>query len=404
MNMLKKYGLLIIVLGIAILVGAPKGDAVTFHSDGNPGDNASGEVITAVGSYETLDYQDANSNQKPTTFPATDIATTVSPEYGMSMDVDAADETVTPGQAVIAPVHYIVTNEGNADFVGTLSALYNYFNSADGWIVELWWDPPGIVAPPSLVATLTAASVFQTSANFIITEDFDNPDGWYYNIYVSSEVTGAPDGSYIIVSTTWETTDTPVGTYEGANTYLYGGTSEADDANQYTLAAPLLVLTRTSTIDSPRVYQTKGGGANDPVPGAVASYKLVYSNLGSASAESVVVIDRITTKEGTPGTNLAHINAAGATTHVDLTLASPGDMIDGWTISYSILTAPATTYGATAGWTVIGTTTGSNAFPSSASLYSTSSNEYAARWIKFEKASIDPTEDGVNINWGVTIR
>lgn len=399
MNIFKKDGLvyLLVILGIALLVASPKGFAQAYHSNGNPGDNTSGEVFTAYSTQETLAYSDGVNDRS--TNAAVDISWTVSPEYGFSMDRDIQDlNIVTPGDSITYSSYYL-TNEGNALVSYTGSYFYSYGGSgASNWTVEVH---AGGGAPNVFVPLIEG--VISTESKTISDNHDTGMESRYYTVDVNPNAENSPDGAYIDVYTTYETTWTPVGTYTGGNALDYGGTSEADDYFRDQIAAPYLVMDRTSTIDSPNVYVTKGGGAHDPVPGAVITYRIDYSNLGAAGAGSVVVIDRITTKEGEPGTNLAHINAAGTYNDVNLT-GSSGDMINGWTISYSTLTAPATTYGATVGWTVIGTSDGSNHFPDGLELYSPASSEYAAKWIKFEKTSVASTEDGVNINWGVTIR
>lgn len=392
MNMLKKYGLLIIVAGIAVLLVSPKGNAQTFSSDGNPGDTVSGEVINALATYETLNYEDANSNTKPTTYPATDLNFTTSPEYGFSMDTDVTDaNTVIPGQNV-QEGNYFVTNEGNAALNVTLEAIFSYGGSASNWIVELWHN----VGSPALIGTMAANTLLGN--NVTLAEDTQDT-GYYYDITVSTNVSEAPDGGYVDVYTTFESaaSETPVGTYEGANGYIYGGTSEADDYFKEEVSAPEMVITRTEVIDAPDNYT---GGANDPVPGAVVTYTMTYTNESVAAvAQNVIIIDRITTKESTSGTNLAHVNATGDQGNV--TISAAQGTATGWTVSYSTVLTSDTTYGATAGWTQIGSV-GPTEYPGSG-LYETGSSEYSAVMIKWEKASVAGAEDDT-LTWGVTIR
>jgi hypothetical protein len=382
---------LVLVLGVS-LIAAPQAISQTFSSNGNPGDTASGEVMTAYGTNETLNYQDANSNSKPVTYPASNLDFTVSPEYGLSMDQDITDlNPVTPGE-VVNHNTYSITNEGNTDLPLLGSYYYEYGGGSSNWTVEVRSGAAPIFAP-------LVASIVSTESTVIVEDShIANISARFYRVYVSPLVAEAPDGSYIDVYTTYETTATPVGTYEGATYLFYGGTSESDDYFRDQVAAPLMIISRTNVIDSPSGYT---GGANDPVPGAVVTFTMVYTNEGSANAESVILIDKITTKEGASGNNLAHVDA-DATTHNGVPLTHGGQgTATGWAVSYSIISSPATTYGATANWTPIGDTDGTQ-YPG-AGLYTTASSEYGAVWIKWEKGAVTSAESA-SLVWGVTIR
>jgi hypothetical protein len=380
-----------ILLGVMLIASTPSVNAQTFSSDGNPGDTASGEVINIFATNEAAYYQDANLNNRSTN-AVTDISYTTSPEYGLSMNVDITDlNIVSPGDLVNHSI-YVVTNEGNTTLPYDGSYYFEYGGGASGWTVEVW-QGAGPVFQPLIAGTVSTESK-------TLSEDSQTAGlaSRFYRVYVSPNAAEAPNGAYIDVFTTYEVSATPVGTYEGANTLIYGGTSEARDYFRDEVQAPELVISRAHAVDSPDTYT---GGDNDYVPGAVVTFTLTYTNEGSAEAREVILIDKIPTKEATSGTNLAHVNGTGNHGNVTLTPAT-GTAAD-WTVSYSTIATPATTYGATADWTQIGTVTG-NQYPSASGLYETGSSEYDATWIKWEKSTVEATEVDKTIVWGVTIR
>ena len=187
----------------------------------------------------------------------------------------------------------------------------------------------------------------------------------------------------------------PVGEYTGANAILYGGTWETYDLVMAQVSAPVLNLTRTSTLDAPAAYS---GERHDAVPGAVVTFTITISNEGGASAEAVILIDKVP-----DNTKLAHVNATGNTTNVTIE-AAQGNFY-GWTVYYTTEASPLTTYEAP-GWTLIGTTAagGDGEFPGDGHTYLNTSPEADAVWIKWEKQYVDPADDGKTLTWGVTIR
>jgi uncharacterized repeat protein (TIGR01451 family) len=310
------------------------------------------------------------------------------------MSVDMSDEViVTPGDVydyVSGPLYY-VTNEGNAYLNYTGSYYYTQEAGANNWTVEVWRFDGGVFVPliPGVVSIEPTGLAEDAGTT--------NTTSTYYVVKVNPLVANSPDGSYIEVFTTFETTSTPAGTYEGANSLWYGGTSEARDYSKYLVEAPEIVMSRVSTSDAPAAYT---GNDRDYVPGAVVTFTITYTNEGSGAAREVILIDKIPTLDGTSGTNLAHVNGSG--NHGNVVLTSANGTATGWTVSYSTITNPAMTYGATADWSSIGTVTG-NQYPSASGLYETGSSEYDAVWIKWEKSTVEAAEDGTVV-WGVTIR
>jgi len=377
------------IIGVVVLLVGTGAIAQNFKTTGNPLDNTAGELFTAELTQETMDYKDTNLNTKPTTLPASDITFTVSAEYGFSMLGTQEDNTaVIPGETLVQG-NYAVTNEGDTADVYTIESIYIEDVGSSGWDVSLISTESG-----ANLANLTASVLNAETRNVADDDDF----GFHYVVTPSAT---ADDGEQITIYTTVETGATPVGEYTGGNALTYSGTSSATDIFYDQISSPELVISRVANIDSPDVYESNGYGANDPVPGAIITFTYTYTNEGSSAASDVILLAKVPTLEPIKGTNLAHVNGTGD--HGNVTITPAGGTATGWTVSYSTITNPATTYGATANWTQIGTVTG-NQYPSATGLYETASAEYQAKWIKWEKASVPDTDDNITITWGVTIR
>lgn len=392
---------IIIILGIAILVAMPKVNAQVFSADGNPADTESQEVITILNTEETFGYQDANLNQKPTVSADSNISYSVFPEYGFTMNPDNPNQTVTPGD--IRYQYYGVTNEGNAGDAYTLKCFYDYNKTpplATNWTVEVWLNP----ASPSFLGTLSAGSI----TNYIeqIVEDGDVLP--YFTVYVGSTTIEAPDGSFVRVLLTSETSATPAGRYQGANDYWYGGAWSTTDEAIYQTAAPVLVLTRVFTVDAP-TEGGYGGGDNDPVPGAVITFTMTYSNEGNGDANNVFVVDKVPTD-----TTFGHANKTGAAGNVTITPGSGSTDVT-WEVWYSTDATPPFSYIDDTNWTLIGTVDGTapDAWPTAATIYGTTEPGYlgtgggtgVVTYVRWKRLGLIPsTEDTKTITWGVTIR
>jgi len=372
------FGFLIMILGAGVAV------AQAYLTTGNSTDSASGTVITAEGANTDIFYEDSQGTSL-STYDASNIEHTVTAEYGFSMLSAPSDFTVTPGDLVTHETYY-VTSEGNNDDTNfSYSAIYNHYNEASDWRVRLFEDG-------ALKTTLTSG---ETTTESPALND-NNHVYIHYDVLVSSEAAGAPNGSYILISTTFETSSTPVGQYTGGNAYTYGGSSEAADVLQDSTSAPLLTLARTFEVDAPKTYS---GGTKEAVPGSIISFIMTYSNDGNASAESVIIVDRIPTN-----TNLAHVNTSGDTDYVFIDVDTGSG--ESWTVSYSTEEAPNKGYGETAEWTIIGTlsATGTGSWPGNSDTWLSDSAEADAEWIKWEKSQVATDEDGKTLQWGVTIR
>jgi uncharacterized repeat protein (TIGR01451 family) len=365
--------------------------AVTYDSNGNPGDTPYQTAITALSTQETLSCKDLSGSQMSTVEPSSGDETHVaSPEYGYSGPGSPSDLSVSPGDIVYH--YYRVTNEGNANDPNYKGIFYyDHYAGASGWTVELWLGG-------AFNTTLEAGATSEVTGTFN-----DNSDSAFdYKVMVSSEASGAPNGSYIIIVSTVETTSTPTTKYQGANNYYYSGWASAMDSVTDQVSAPILTLTRTSTVDAPAVYT---GDHHDAVPGAVITFTMNYSNDGGASAESVVLVDRIPAN-----TKLAHVNTTGSTTNVNITAASGN--ATGWTVYYNAVDdSPNKTYGNYTNWVLIGSLeAGTEDFPGGGTTYVSVDAPYNAKWIKWEKqvngvkGYIDSAEDNKTLTWGATIR
>jgi hypothetical protein len=389
-NLLILFCLAALLIGYAIMAQA----APSYDTMGNPGDVRAGTVISSPATFEVLNYLDPNGSQMPTVEPPVAWVHVVTSEYGYSGPGSPTDLSVAPGDIVTHD--YLVTHEGNVTDEGyRTTSWYGHFNTASGWTVEAW-----VGDPPTFFKTLEAGVASTETGTF----NNDSDSSLRYRVIIPTEVSKVANGSYIILVTTFETTNTPVGKYTGGNYLTYSGWGLASDEVKDQVEAPILTLTRTASVDAPFKYQ---GGRHDAVPGSAIKFTMTYSNEGGGSAEGVVLVDKIPNYYVagiSGGTRLAHVNVKGPTTNVTIE-GGQGNGV-GWTVKYSTLESPDKTYGVgSPTWELIGVlTTGGEMFPGSGLLYVPGDVTYEARWIKWEKPSIDTTEDTKILTWGVTIR
>jgi uncharacterized repeat protein (TIGR01451 family) len=392
------FGILFVIFNLSLVI-TPEAGAVTFDSTGNPNDMPTGTVLTHLATFETLSYCDPAGTLMTTAEPSGDRTDTVTSEYGFSGPGTPADNSVSPGGIVWT--YYCTTHEGNAtDSNVSLKFRYDEYAGASGWVVQLYINN-------AYNSTLEAGTT-----KTITGPATDNSEvAMAYRVQVTTEASGAPNDSYINLVTTLETTSTPVGKYTGGNAYTYGGWSTGTDLASDQTSAPILILTRASTVDAPTAAAGYTGGIHDAVPGSVITFTLTYTNEGSASAESVIIVDRIPTN-----TKLAHFNANGTGASRKVNITALQGNATGWNIRYSTIAEPSTpskVYGNTADWSgsnggIIGSlTTGTEQYPSANTIYSPDGAPpipYDATWVKWEKASIPLTEDNQTLTWGATIR
>jgi hypothetical protein len=385
-----------ILVGIIGLFGLAGAEAATFQTTGSPDDTTSGTVITAEGTDLSVDYQDTTGHTFDTVFgPTSEV--TVLPVYGFSMAL-LDDKTLYVGQT--ATNDSSITIEGNDSDQITMTFEAAFVNTTGTWTVLIKERGTG-----NTVATLTPGSP-TGSTQESLGEDADF--GYYHE--VSAPSTGGTPAAYVIITTEASTANTPTGQYTGANGLTYGGQGFTSEATRYDLMTPLMQLTRVSTVDAPRIYDTLASATHyDPVPGAIITYTLSYANAGNSSAEGVVIVNKVPTSEGIFQTHLAHFNVSGETTNVTIE-AGQGTAAGGWAISYSTLDNPSKAYGNTADWSggnggSIGTinNASSDYFPASETYYVGVSAEAGAKWVKWERASV-PSAESDTLTFGVTIR
>lgn len=370
-----------------MLTAGAAGAVPKFMSTGNPTDTASGVSIVAIATLETVSYYDLNSTLMPTSEGITNESTVVGSEYGFSGPEHPANLVyVKPAETVYH--YYMITNEANNLDMPNLYHTFNYYGGATSWLVELYHDG-------GFRATLEAGTTYTFQP--LIADNADT--SLYYKVQVAASAANAPSGSGITLLTSFETVAEPVGLYIGGNYFSYGGNASSREGVTEEVQAPNIILTRTSTVDAPLTFT---GGIHDNVPGSVITYQMTYSNTGSIPAENCILMDKIPTYA-----NLSHFNTTGTTTNVAITMAA--GTATGWAISYSILDNPNTSYGNAADWS--GANGGSigtlpNAYPGGGTTYPNGSGvvPFNAKWVKWEKASVDPSEDNVTITWGVTTR
>jgi hypothetical protein len=394
---MRRFWLIILV----VLALAGQGAwAATHNTTGNSDDTPSGTLITAESADSSLGYSDLGATVLPTVeVEGGDVDYTADAEYGFSALRTIVDNlSVSPGD-ILTHETYSVTNEGNADDTSfNIYSLYTENNGAQNWIVEVVNDDTS-----TIVATLTADSINTYSPTLPDNDDVDV----HYLVTVPSSLTDAPDLSSIEVITTIETTSDPAGlVYRGGNDLTYGGSDEVTDDFVDQVSTPTLVITRETVIDSPTDYITNGGGANDPVPGAVATFTMYYENVGSANASNVVIVDKIPTIEApvssdAAGTKLGHVNAGAGARAGLVTLTHGGQgTATGWTAYYTTEATPDTSYDA-AGWVSIGSVD-SNDYPTGA-FYTPSDAQSGAVWIKWQKTPVAAAESATLV-WGTIIR
>lgn len=393
---------LIFLFGICLLlfVFAPQAQAVSFKTTGNPDDTLAGTLITAEAANETLNYTDINGNPKPQVIPPSDIKVTVLPEYGFSAAgyntpamtyPEIKSYHIWPGQTRYWYVG--ITNEGNVSDTYTMSVEVSFGQAGPGsWLLELYRMVGDV-----LVATFEAGGVTFTRESVVVAED---GTFWWY-LKAKAPFPSTPEA---IIPMTFEagTSSTPVGQYTGANGLTYGGLGYAiNPSMKLVVARPLLILTRTTTVDAPKATVGFTGGAHAKVPGSIITNVMTYSNAGNCSAESVIIVDRVPSN-----TTLACINKRGDTDNV--TIEATWTSAWPWMVSYSTIEAPQKNYGDLTDWTLVGTMDGSaiKYFPDGTATYSLApvGPEFYAKWVKFERSDIPSGEANKSLGLGFTVR
>ncbi len=235
---------------------------------------------------------------------------------------------------------------------------------------------------------------------------FDTPGNYnkcetrhlYITVTPSTLDSQSPDGSYLAVTFEVIPDGQPIGIYQGANNITYGGTNDTTDLTITCIHTSVMQMTRVVTIDAPTQYiahanaQLGGDHSHDPVPGAVATFIITYSNSGSATAQNVVIMDKVP-----PTTEAAHVNAykgnQAGLPNVTISANQPSAVAT-WTSYYSTSASPGLGYGNLTGWVTINATLAPSSFATGSGI----------KYFKWEKSSVPTGEANKTINWGVMIR
>ena len=379
-----------------ILVSAGVCSAATFRSgSGNPLDTTSGYIITAEGADNTLDYQDNQENDKPTVVNTT-LETVVASVYGFMVKVNpskiSGEYYIHTSSGVPVTWTGIITNEGNLSYPvrGTLEAAgassgFIYTGGANNW--EAYFIYNG-TKTQTIETTLNDND--DESYQLVLwpaTAESDSLSGSTGSIRFYSDAYGAPvagsEGEW------WESY------YTGGNGYVYGGYVGTPEGEFYRgdIYAPRMVLTRESDIDAPTQY-TQGDTTYEAVPGAVITYTLEYRNIGNGTAESVIIIEKVPTY-----CNAGHVNAiTGEVSNINLTVLKATART--WEVWYTTSSTPDKSYGTTSDWTILGTIESDSDYWTKDT---TPAFPLTATYVKFEKASLEPADNG-KLTWGVIIR
>jgi hypothetical protein len=352
--------------------------AVTYEATGNPGDTLAGTPITLESSNNTFNYKNSGQD-RPTVEGGTHRITT-----GIEMGFSAPQSPdgvyylpATPGSTYTWDIE--ITNEGNADLT-TLTTLSAFSNSpsGSGWTGEL-----------SLEGTN-----YGTSA--LVTIEEDTAVHCQLLLTPATTETGAPDASTGTINFTLTTGYGDAGTsgaggysYDGLNNLTYGGKGYISATNYgLTIEAPVMTITRTSTVDAPEKFLGDGGGVHASVPGSLWTFTISYTNEGTGNAEEVVIVDKV------PDKCAAYkFNVQEGEDRVNVT--APVETSTGWVAYYSTNDNPFTNYGAL-GWNYVGPLTGTD---------TELEIDSSAKWVKWQRetASMEPGENAT-LQWSVYVK
>ena len=364
---MKKIFFLAIAAGLllipAIAYAAPTTDTIT------------GTTIT-TGTYNMLVYTDLGGTKFLPISPEA-ITTLVTSEFGIDDWPNFAGKNMTPTE--LATFEYIITNEGNAADVYTITAEVYFGGSAVNWNVSIDGGPTTAYEDGDMLHLKTATTK-RSSAETV------EEDARYYLRVTVSPSTEAPDGAFANLTIEVTTKSTPVGVYTGANAVQYGGLAATSDATLTKIVSAKMKMTRIATVDAPVLYK---GATHDAVPGSIITYTIIVSNEGTGSSESVWIVDRVPTS-----TEAIHIGygsgSQGTIANVGITATAPN--ASGWvcyfTTEATTATEPVKAFAA-GSWTTI---------PFGSVLTKD------ATWVKFTKAEITPETYPITLTWGVVIQ
>jgi len=406
------------VLFLMVIAGGALADPL-FHTSGNPGDTPAGTVIRSSTEVNTFDYEDVLSHPRDTVYGAT-IEITAAAEKGFSTasigiyPVPLRIESIgglsaevyfylTPGSTEIAAS--VVTNEGNAPITLTVAVSpisYGGTPGADHWQLGIWEGATDY----GLSRTKTISDDADYSSEIRLTPattEADSPDlsACVFTATVTTEVSNHTGNEFSL-------SPPKMLCYTGANDLTYGGLAYAGpNITLSTVEAPVLVISRTMTVDSPSSYEG-WGSVHDFVPGALWTFTITYTNEGSGPASNVMIFDKV------PANCVPHkIDVQNPENHVNVTapymtgeatwyiMVSEDDPPD-FTTPHSL-----TLWATEAGWYLGATNPYAVSPPYNPNTYECPFNDptrqNSMKWIKFQAPVVQPGETGT-ISWSVYLK
>lgn len=350
---------------------------------------ASGVIITAESSENYVEYTDLAGNLKAPVYGPT-LRVTVLSIYGLAKTGPGTPDDQTTDPSVEVYYVYEITNSGNTTDSYALreSITYTGGNHGAEWTVQFYLDANTDGVPDGgPIDSITLSE--------------DAPMHFLLKVLPSAT---AESGSRGTVTVTAETAAGPAGEYTGANGDVYGGPAFVNDATNTDIQAPTVAFTRVATIDAPSGSSgyTQGSAVN-PVPGSVVTITMTYSNEGTASSESNIIIDRVPA-----GHTIGHINCTGGGNLPNVAITPPAGTAIGWMLSYTTeatISSGRRAYGNTDGWVSLGEITNSTGWVSYMAIGTASTQiTFEGTYLKWEKDTIASAEAGQTLTWGYIIR
>ncbi len=290
------------VAGLAVAVGVAVVMVMIVSGAGADVNTGAGTVLTNI----------VTASWTGGTYQATNRVT-VGTNYGATW-IGEDDKTVTAGSST-SNITYL-TNDGNLSVPFTLTNAITSEAAAQSWTVYF----TNLTAGGASGATLTTPNISPGGFNQIV-----------FVVNVPSTETNGSYREYRCVAYNSDAISANATNYTGFNGTNYGGNMGKNGAApghvwlynattgtewKVTVQAAYLQLAKSAVISNPAPYS---GLTSAPVPGGIVTFKITYTNAGSATAQSVEIYDPILTqyvdyvsnslKEGTFGSTYAAANA-----------------------------------------------------------------------------------------------
>lgn len=248
--------------------------------------------------------------------------TNVGTNYGVSW-VGEANKNVIAGSRTSNVT--TITNDGNCALGYVINLVSSNGDATKIWTVKVSNSTDGGAEStlPYTVNNISPAGVKTIVIYVDVPSDEANGKYTEYKFIASNSLAVSANATY----------------YTGHNNVVYGGfmgrfgapagstyLSNAQDVNptnwKVTVQAGTMLLAKTITIENVAPYSS----VTDPVPGALLTFKLAYSNAGSATANNVRIIDEFPTNYVTFMTNSLRSNTyEGSYGGTTLTSSDDGD-------------------------------------------------------------------------------